>query len=170
MKNLKGRVAWLFGNNFDVDLIIGIENISQTDPEVLKKVCMKPYEEDFAEKVNEGDLIVAGQNFGYGHPHPQAMQSIRQLGIAGVLAESYAPAFFRSEMTRGYPLITCPGISDFVSRWDELVVDMERFQITNITRSASIQAAPLPLIVREIISLGGIVNYLKKELANPGAP
>ena len=73
-------------------------------------------------------------------------------------------------MTRGYPLITCPGISGFVSRWDELVVDMERFQITNITRSASIKAAPLPLIVREIISLGGLVNYLKKELANPGAP
>ena len=90
MKNLKGRVAWLFGNNFDVDLIIGIENISQTDPEVLKKVCMKPYEEDFAEKVKEGDLIVAGLK-----TSATATLILKPCSLSGSLA---SPAFWPNPM------------------------------------------------------------------------
>jgi len=93
MKTLKGKVAWIFEDNCDVDLIIGIENISQTDPELLKSVCMKSYDPDFVKYVTKGDFVVGGDNFGYGHPHPQAMQSLRLLGIAGVIAQSFAPAF-----------------------------------------------------------------------------
>lgn len=165
MNQLQGRVAWIFEDNFDVDLIIGIENISQTDPEILKKVCMQAYEPDFAEKVKPGDLLVGGENFGYGHPHLQAIQSMRLLGIAGVIAESFAPTFFRSEIANGFPLIVCPGIKNFVSRWDELFVDLEKLTITNLTTNNSLKAEPLPPIAKEIISVGGLVNYLKKEMA-----
>ena len=125
---------------------------------------MKSFEVDFAEKIKEGDIIVGGSNFGFGHPHPQSMRTMRQLGIAGVIAESYAPAFFRSEMTTGLPLITCPGIVGFASRWDEVTVDLETFVITNATKGLSIQAQKLPPMVQEIISSGSLLNYLKKEL------
>ena len=103
ISNLKGRVAYVFaGENFDVDEIIGIQNLAATsDPVKLLPLMMKQFDPDFTQKVKAGDLIVGGVNFGYGHPHYPAMETMRKLGIAGVVAESCGPPIWSSEVAAG---------------------------------------------------------------------
>ena len=108
---------------YDIDLIIGIKNIKLSDLEELAAVTMTHYDPNFRQSVKAGDLLVAGHNFGYGHPHYPAMKAMRYLGITGVIAESFSPGFFRGEISMGFPLVTCPGIRSAVSRGDELQVD-----------------------------------------------
>lgn len=152
---LNGRVAWIFGDDFDVDLIIGVENIKYYDPEILASVCMKAYDPDFLTQVEPGDVVVAGRNFGYGHPHYPAMISMRNAGIVAVLAESFAPGFWRGEIYQGMPLITVPGISDAVSRWDRLSIDWKSAKVTNEATGEVLTGNPLSDHAIDVINAGG---------------
>jgi 3-isopropylmalate/(R)-2-methylmalate dehydratase small subunit len=152
---LEGRVAYIFGDDFDVDEIVGVENIRTTDIEFLKKVCMTPFEEGFAARVEPGDLLVGGRNFGYGHPHDQPMQSMRALGVAGVVAESFAPLFARSETFNGFPLLSCPGIAAAVERGDRLAVEWEAAEVTVERSDARLQGVPPSADAVGLITAGG---------------
>ena len=169
LDNLKGRAAWIFEeDNYDIDLIIGIKNIKLSDLEELAAVTMTSYDPDFRRSVRKGDLLVAGDNFGYGHPHYPAMKAMRYLGITGVIAESFSPGFFRGEISMGFPLVTCPGIRAAVSRWDELQVDWAAHTVTNLTRgSAAMPFEPLSSSERGMLECGGFIPYLKARLAKP---
>ena len=98
---LTGRVAWIFGDDFDIDLLIGVENIKCYDSDLLLSKLMNSYEENFVSKVRPGEFLVAGRNFGYGHPHYPPMVAMRSAGVAGVIAESFAPGFWRGETYNG---------------------------------------------------------------------
>lgn len=172
LTTLQGRVAWIFAeDNFDIDLIIGIKNIKLSDPEELAAVTMTSYDPGFRQAVKPGDLLVAGHNFGYGHPHYPAMKAMRHLGIRGVIAESFSPGFFRGEISMGFPLMTCPGIRAAVSRWDELVVDWHSHQVRNLSSGAPALAfEPLSQAERGMLDCGGFIPYLKQRLAKqPGS-
>jgi 3-isopropylmalate/(R)-2-methylmalate dehydratase small subunit len=117
------RVLWIFEDDFDVDNIIGPQNIKGFDINFLQSVCMKSYDQEFVSKVLPGDILVGGRNFGYGHPHYQAMITMRSLGINIIIAESFSPGFYRGEIYNGMLLITCSDIRKHVSRWD--VVELE---------------------------------------------
>jgi 3-isopropylmalate/(R)-2-methylmalate dehydratase small subunit len=165
---LRGRVAWCFGDDFDVDEIVGVENIRTFDIDFLKSVCMTPFVEGFAEEVRPGDLIVAGRNFGYGHPHDQPMLAMRALGVAGVVAESFAPLFARSETFNGFPLLACPGISATVKRGDTLTVRWET-GVVEIDGGASLQAVPPGPDVIELVRAGGghALLLARRDTAGP---
>jgi 3-isopropylmalate/(R)-2-methylmalate dehydratase small subunit len=90
-----GRVAWIFGDNFDVDLVIGLENITETDPHKLARLCMCRYDPKFPQEVRPGDILVAGRNFGYGHPHTQPLIALKTLGVDCIIAESFFPALLQ---------------------------------------------------------------------------
>lgn len=99
LKNIDGRVAWIFAeDNYDIDLIVGIENIKIKDIELLKSVCMTTYDPEFAKVVKPGDVIVGGKNFGYGHPHFPSFKALRALGIAAVFAEPFSPTYEGDKM------------------------------------------------------------------------
>jgi 3-isopropylmalate/(R)-2-methylmalate dehydratase small subunit len=155
MTTLKGRVAHVFGDDFDVDEIVGVENIRTFDLDFLKGVCMTPFEDGFGDQVRPGDLLVAGRNFGYGHPHDQPMLAMRALGIAGVVAESFAPLFARSETFNGFPLLACPGIATVVDRWDELTVEWEAGTIVLEKSGARLDAVPPSPDAIELVQAGG---------------
>ena len=106
---LRGRVAWIFGDDFDVDLIMGVENIKYYDADHLRSVCMKAFEPDFVDKVQPGDVIVGGRNFGYGHPHYPPMVAMRNLGISAVIAESFSPVSGEARPTTGCRWSPSPG-------------------------------------------------------------
>jgi len=163
MKKIRGRAAWIFSNNVDVDTIVGIENISVTDTDKLVAAAMKAYEVDFADKIQVGDIMVAGSNLGYGHPHPQSMIALRELGIDTIIAESFAFPFYRSELAKGMKLLECPGISSQVQRWDVLEVDMDKNTVTNITQGVEHNLAPLPEIPRKIMAAGGLMGFLRQQ-------
>jgi 3-isopropylmalate/(R)-2-methylmalate dehydratase small subunit len=165
---IAGRIAWVFTEeNYDIDLIVGVENIKLQDIESIKKVIMKNYDPNFSQTAGRGDVIVGGENFGYGHPHYPAFRGLRALGISCVFADSFAPGFYRGESTNGFPLIECPGISSQVKRWDTIHFCWETETIT-INGSKKLYCSPIPVKTRDLISCGGIVEYLKQKRLNKG--
>jgi 3-isopropylmalate/(R)-2-methylmalate dehydratase small subunit len=168
---LQGRVAWVFEeDNYDIDLIIGIKNIKLSDLEELAAVTMTHYDPHFRQSVQPGDLLVAGHNFGYGHPHYPAMKAMRYLGITGVIAESFSPGFFRGEISMGFPLVTCPGIRAAAARGDTLRVDWAAQTVHNMSRGTTpLAVEPLSSSERGMLVSGGLVPYLKARLAKPAS-
>lgn len=151
---LAGRIAYVFGDDFDVDEIVGVENIRTTDVEFLRRVCMTPFEPDFAARVEPGDLLVGGRNFGYGHPHDQPMWAMRALGIAGVVAESFAPLFARSEIFNGFPLLSCPGIAAAARRGERIAVEWEAGEV-RLADGTVLRGVPPTADAVRLVSAGG---------------
>jgi 3-isopropylmalate/(R)-2-methylmalate dehydratase small subunit len=160
---LEGRVAWIFDSDFDVDLIIGVENIKYYDADRLASVCMKAYDPNFVNDVRPGDIIVGGRNFGYGHPHYPAMIAMRNAGIVAVVAESFAPGFWRGELYQGMPLVTVPGISSAVQRWDDMEVDWRTATVRVVSSGQVLQGKPLSAHAIEVIEAGGGFNLLRQK-------
>lgn len=167
LSNLKGRVAFIFTEkDFDVDQIIGVKNIKLQDAKELAKVAMQAYDADFAGKVNPGDLLVGAENFGYGHPHYPPMRGLRELGIKGVIAESFSPGYWRGEISMGFPQVPCPGILDNVSRWDEVEVDWDASLVRNLTRKIELPFEPLSRADMMMLEHGGLLPYLKADIGS----
>jgi 3-isopropylmalate/(R)-2-methylmalate dehydratase small subunit len=164
---LEGRVAWIYGDDFDVDEIVGLENIRTFDVPFLKGVCMTAFEEGFVDQVLPGDVLVGGRNFGYGHPHDQAMLIMRALGIAGVLADSFAPLFARTETFNGFPLLACPGIAAAVRRWDRVRVDWEAADVSVPRPGHLLKGVPPSPDAVELVRNGGGRNLLLSRLNHP---
>ncbi|TPQ49596.1 3-isopropylmalate dehydratase [Prosthecomicrobium hirschii] len=165
LQNLRGRVAFIFEEiDFDVDQIVGVKNIKITDIEELAAAAMQDYDPDFRTSVRKGDLLVGNANFGYGHPHYPPMRAMRHLGIAGMIAESFSPGYWRGEVSMGFPQVSCPGILGLVKRWDEVEVDWQQGRVLNLTTGAALPFEPLALADRRMIEAGGLVPYLKQPL------
>lgn len=167
---IPGRVAWIFGDDFDIDLVIGVKNIKSYDLDHLRSVCMTAYDRDFVKEVRKGDVIVGGRNFGYGHPHYPAMIILRDLGISAVLAESFAPGYWRGEIYQGMPLITVPGISDAVSRWDHVDVEWREARVTVAGTGQVLEGVPLSERAIKVIAAGGGYNLLVDEHQKKNEP
>jgi 3-isopropylmalate/(R)-2-methylmalate dehydratase small subunit len=166
LKNLRGRAAFIFTEtDFDVDQIIGVKNIKLQDVNELAKVAMQSYDPDFAKAVKPGDLLVGAENFGYGHPHYPPMRAMRHLGIAGIVAESFSPGYWRGEISMGFPQVSCPGILDFVRRWDEIEVDWSAGVVRNHRSGGSLRFEKLARADELMLAAGGLVPYLKQSPA-----
>ena len=163
LPNLKGRVAFIFEErDFDVDQIIGVKNIKIQDVDELAALAMQSYDPEFQSRVRKGDVVVGADNFGYGHPHYPPMRAMRHLGIAGVIAESFSPGYWRGEISMGFPQVSCPGILGFVERWDDIEVDWTAGVVRNLTRTKEIAFEPLSRADRQMLEAGGLVPYLKQ--------
>ncbi len=161
LQNLKGRVAFIFEEiDFDVDQIVGVKNIKIQDVEELASVAMESFEPDFRSQIRAGDLLVGNTNFGYGHPHYPPMIAMRHIGIAGVIAESFSPGYWRGEIAMGFPQISCPGIVKMVDRWDELEVDWRTCEVRNLTKKTDIAFEPMSESDMQMLEAGGLVGYL----------
>lgn len=160
----EGNVAWVFPDNFDVDLIVGVHQIKETNVEKLMEFCMKEYDENFVDKVKLGDMLVAGKNFGYGHPHFQGMAVMRKLGISAILAESFSPGFFRSEIVTGVAFLTVPKITQKVKRGDKLVVSFEEGKVMNVSTGESISGVKPSEIVTELVKKKSLMKFIAAEL------
>lgn len=163
-ETITGRVAWVFGDDFDIDLVIGVENIKSYDPEFLRSKVMQAYDPSFADRVRPGDVVVGGRNFGYGHPHYPPMVALRDLGIAAVLAESFSPGFWRGETYNGLPLITVPGIAGAVRTGDPLDLDWRAATVT-LAGGRTLQGTPPSARVTRVIEAGGSLKLLLAEHA-----
>lgn len=162
-----GRAAWKFSEeNFDIDNIIGVENIKVKDIEILKQVCMVHYEEDFSKRITPGDVLIAGDNFGYGHPHWGAFQALRALEIKAVFAQSFYPGFYRGETGNGFILVEVPGILSQVDRWDRIELDWEQEEVI-VNNTTRLKCNPIPQKTKDLVECGGLIPYLKEKRLNP---
>lgn len=163
---LRGRVAYVFGDHFDVDSIIGAARMQDRrthDIEYLRTWVMHDFDPAFVEKVAPGDMLVAGQLFGYGHPHGQAMRIMRELGIRVVIAESFFPAFQHGERAQGMILLACPGIACVAQRGDAIELDWREPAVHLPARGIRLQ--PRALSPHEIacIEAGGEAAWLSRQ-------
>lgn len=165
LKNTTGRVSWIFNeDNFDVDQIVGVKNIKITDIQELAALAMQSFDPNFAQTVQQGDVVIGGENFGYGHPHYPPLKALRHLGIQAVIAESFSPGFYRGEISMGFTLVSCPGIRQLVSRWDTVSVDWVKLTITNVTQNKTLPIEPMSTMDQMMLEKGGFIPYLKARL------
>ncbi len=158
---IRGRV-WKFGDEINTDLIIaGRYKLSITDLDELSKHAMEGVMPDFAQKIRRGDLIVAGRNFGCGSSREQAPLVLRHLGVGAVIAKSFARIFYRNAINIGLPAVECKD-ADQIHDGDFLEINLKGGIIKNLTRKTEYPVKPIPPALWEILSNGGLVNYIKK--------
>jgi len=131
--------------------------------------CLEGLDAAFASCVKEGDIVVAGKNFGCGSSSP-AYQAIAALGVGAIVAESFGRIFFRNCISAGLVVTPCPGIIEFVKSGDQIALDTEDGQILNITTGKSIGFLPLPDFLRQMAELGGEKPYLMARLGRSEKP
>jgi len=138
--------------------------LNTSDPEELAKHCMEDIDKDFAAKVRKNDVIVAGKNFGCGSSREHAPIAIKASGIGCVIAESFARIFYRNAINIGLPIIECPEAAMDIQDGDQIIVDFETGEITNVTRQKTYKGNAFPGFIQEIMAADGLINYVKKTL------
>jgi 3-isopropylmalate/(R)-2-methylmalate dehydratase small subunit len=160
-KLLRGK-AHVFGDDVNTDYIIsGRYKFKTLDMDELAGHCMEDIDPDFVSKVEPGDFIVAGANFGCGSSREQAPLVIKHAGVSAVLAGSFARIFFRNAINKGLPVAECD--TSGIATGDELEVDLGKGKVKNLTRGAEMVISPLPSVMMDILSEGGLTDYLKKH-------
>ena len=132
------------------------------------KHTLETLDPHFAAKVSPGDILVAGKNFGAGSSRP-AHATLAALGLAAVLAESFARVFFRNSISGGLLVQPSPGILDLVETGDRIEVDTLAGTIRNLRTGRTGAGSPLPPFLREMVELGGEKPYLKARLQKAGS-
>lgn len=158
---MKGTV-WKFGDDIDTDIILPGRYLIYTDEEKLSQHCMEGLDDKFNEKCKKCDFIVAGKNFGCGSSREHAPIALKGVGVAAVIAESFARIFYRNATNVGVPLLEAPGITKFVENEEEIEVDMDNGIITS-KKGETITFKKLPPFMLEILENGGLIEYLKQK-------
>src|ERR1051326_1830659 len=127
--------AWLFGDNIDTDVIIPARYLMTTDPAELAKHCMEDIDPSFVGKVQKGDVLVAGNNFGCGSSREHAPIAIKGAGVSVVIANSFARIFYRNAINIGLPILECAEAVAAVNAGDEVRVDLASGRIEDVTTS-----------------------------------
>ncbi len=158
---IKGK-AWNYGDDVNTDFILPGIYLELTDPDELGKHAMEGLDKEFAKKVSPGDVIVGGRNFGLGSSREHAPIALIHSGVGAVLAEGYARIFYRNAANLGLPALECPGISNEVKTGDDIEVDLTAGTII-VNGSKELRFTPVPEFMMEILSAGGLRDYIKKN-------
>ena len=154
--------VWKFGDDINTDIITPGRYTVTTDKERLADIAFIEHRPEFVEKVREGDVIVAGKNFGCGSSREHSPVAIKACGIGAVIAKSFARIFLRNAVNIGLPIL----ISDDVDRiddQDDVDVDFFTGEIRNNTKGIVVRARPLPMFIQRIVAGGGLINFLRDE-------
>lgn len=157
--------AFKYGDNVDTDVIIPARYLNSPDERELAKHCMEDIDADFTSKVQLGDIIVAGSNFGCGSSREHAPIAIKACGVSCVIASSFARIFYRNSINIGFPIMECPEAAEGIGAGDKVSVEFETGLIKNETTGASFRAMAFPPFINRIIEHGGLLNSIKAEQA-----
>ncbi len=160
--NAHGKVH-RYGDNIDTDVIIPARYLNTADHKELASHCMEDIDKEFTKKVNEGDIIAAGANFGCGSSREHAPIAIKASGISCVIASTFARIFYRNAINIGLPILECKEAAEDIEDGDELDIDFDTGVITNVTKGRTYKAEPFPDFIKEIISAGGLLNSIKNK-------
>lgn len=157
----KGRV-FKYPDNVDTDVIIPARYLNTSDAKELAKHCMEDIDNTFVSRVNAGDIMVAGWNFGCGSSREHAPLVIKTCGTGCVIAKSFARIFYRNAINIGLPILECEAAAEEIQDGDTVSVDFDTGVITNITKGKTYKAEPFPLFIQNIIEKGGLLASLKE--------
>lgn len=153
-----------YGSNVDTDVIIPARYLNTSVHSELAAHCMEDIDEDFVHTVKEGDIIVAGKNFGCGSSREHAPIAIKASGISCVIAASFARIFYRNAINIGLAILECPEASNDIKNGEEVRVDFNTGVITNLTTGRTYEAQPFPSFIQNIIKKGGLLNSISDRL------
>lgn len=157
-----GRVH-KYGNNVDTDVIIPARHLNTQDHKELASHCMEDIDKDFVNNVKQGDIMVAGDNFGCGSSREHAPIAIKAAGIDCVIANTFARIFYRNSINIGLPIMECPEASEKIEAGDEVEVDFDSGVIKNLTKGEEYKAHPFPESIQKIIKAGGLLNSIAED-------
>ena len=151
-------------DHINTDEIIPARYLNTDDEAELAKHCLEDLDPDFVKKVQPGDVIVGGEDFGCGSSREHAVWSIRGAKVQTVIAKSFARIFFRNAINGGFYVIELPGATEKINDGDELEIDYEKGVIDNKTQGKELEFKPLPDFALEIINAGGLLNHIIKRV------
>ena len=153
----KGKVS-KYGENVDTDVIIPARYLNVSDGNELAKYCMIDIDADFASKVNKGDIIVAGKNFGCGSSREHAPLAIKCAGVSCVIAPSFARIFYRNAINIGLPIMECTEAAEEINEGDDVEINFSTGEIKDNTTNKVYHSEPFPEFMQKIIASGGLVK------------
>ncbi len=167
---LRGK-AFKFGDNISTDHIVPgrLLHLRSNLPELAKHV-LEDTDPTFAQRVANGDFVVAGKNFGLGSSREHAPLIIKISGVSAVLTKSVARIFFRNAINVGLPVLICDTAK--INDGDKLEVDLEAGKINNLTNKAQLSFSRMPEVMLRILNEGGLIPYIKKYkdfIVNPSS-
>ena len=151
-----------YGDNVDTDVIIPARYLNTSDKKELASHCMEDIDKDFVNKVQAGDMITAGFNFGCGSSREHAPIAIKESGISLVIAKSFARIFYRNAINIGLAIVECPEAAEQIKDGDIVEADLDNGVIYNRTSGASFKTQPFPAFIQKIIENGGLVASIQK--------
>ena len=159
MAEIRGKV-WNFGDNIDTDVIIPGRYLRTFDPKDLALHVLEGERADFTKNVQQGDVILAGENFGCGSSREQAPVAIKAAGVEAIIAKSFARIFYRNAINIGLPVV----VADIEADDGDIVsVDLEKGIIVNETKNTEVEFQAFKEFMINILSDGGLVKHYLKE-------
>lgn len=165
---LKGR-AWKFGDDVDTDAIIPARYLNTSDPAELARHVMEDADKDFPSKVKQGDIIIAGKNFGCGSSREHAPIAIKAAGIQAVVAKSFARIFYRNAFNIGLAIFESAEASEDIMEGDIIEIDANSGIIKNVSSEKNYPAKSIPPFMQELIAAGGLIEWTKKKMKGAAA-
>lgn len=159
---IKRGKAFKFGDGISTDHIApGRLFHLRSNLEEFSKHVLEDADPEFASKMNKGDFVVAGNNFGLGSSREHAPQIIKIAGVGAVIAKSFARIFYRNAINIGLLLIECD--TDKIDAGDELELDVKNGILKDVTKGLEIKITPLPDVMIKLLGDGGLIEHLKKH-------
>lgn len=155
---MTGR-AWTFGENIDTDALAPGKYMRLPVAE-LAQHCLEGVDPDFAPNVKPGDVVVGGRNFGLGSSREQAAEALKILGVAAVIAPSFAGIFYRNAFNLGLPALICPDAGR-ITAGDRVTLDLEAGVLRNETQGTTMAFRPLPDVLLNLVRRGGLLAHLQ---------
>lgn len=149
-----------YGDNVDTDVIIPARYLNTSDYAELASHCMEDLDKTFVSRVQPGDIITAGQNFGCGSSREHAPIAIKASGVSLVIAKSFARIFYRNSINIGLAIVECPEAVDGIGEGDKVEADLDNGIIRNLTTGREYKTAPFPEFIQKIIENGGLINSI----------
>ena len=159
--NTQGKV-FKYPDNVDTDVIIPARYLNTPNAQELALHCMEDIDKEFVKKVEKGDVIVAGWNFGCGSSREHAPLVIKTCGTGCVIAKSFARIFYRNSINIGLAIVECPEAVDGISEGDRVEADMDNGIIRNLTTGKEYKTAPFPEFIQKIIENNGLIESISK--------
>ena len=152
-----------YGDNVDTDVIIPARYLNTSDKKELASHCMEDLDTTFSGRVKQGDIMVAGFNFGCGSSREHAPIAIKAAGVSCVIAETFARIFYRNAINIGLPIIECPEAAKAIEAGDEVEVNFDSGEIKDLTKNTSYKGQAFPPFMQKIIAAEGLVNYINQK-------
>lgn len=151
-----------YPDNVDTDVIIPARYLNTPNAQDLAKHCMEDIDTTFVSKVQPGDIMVAGWNFGYGSSREHAPLAIKTCGTGCVIAKSFARIFYRNAINIGMPILECEQAAEEIQAGDTVSIDFDTGVISDLTTGKTYQAEPFPEFIQNIIRKGGLLASLQE--------